>query len=459
MNSISKTEPSPQWSSRFGFLLATIGFSVGLGNIWRFPYLAGENGGGAFVLIYIVCVFAIGIPIVMAEMVIGKRGGSTPARSFKTIAMKDGLNSQWSLVGHLAVITGFLIIAAYCVVGGWTLHYIYLSVSGELADIENTASATIFQQLLAKPSLLIFWNTVFILLNAGVVIRGVNSGIEKAAKILMPALFILLVGLAGYGLVVGDMEQSLAFLFKPDFSKVTGFTVINAVGQAFFSVGVGMAALLTYSAYLPKGINIAKSATIICISDTIVALLAGLAIFPFVFLFDFSPSEGPGLVFITMPTVLGGFGGGLLTLAFFTLLAVAALTSSIGGFEVFVAIGRNQGISRPKSIGISAALCWVLGLTTIISFNVAADFYPLAFIPGFETATFFDAFNIIASTIGLPIGAALMAIFVGWFMSRQASAKILGFTTEHRVFRVWRFLAKWLLPFAILAILATGLRS
>lgn len=457
--------PAPEavhqnWSSKFTFVLATIGFSVGLGNIWRFPYLAGESGGGAFVLIYILCVLMIGIPIVMAELAIGRRGGRTPAASMSLIAKAQGGSPLWAVAGGLAMLTAFLILAYYCVIGGWTLHYVWLGATGGLGHADGDVSSAAFDNLLADPRLLIFWQTVFLVGTGAVVVKGLKGGIETAVTILMPTLFVLLVGLAVYGLFAGDAARGLSFLFRPDFSQVTGQTFLDAMGQAFFSVGVGMAAMMTYGAYLPKNINIPQTASIIALADTGVALIAGMAVFPFVFAYGLSPTEGPGLVFVTLPAALLALpGGSLAAVSFFALLAVAALTSAIALFEVCVSWGEERGWRRRVTTPITASIAWAVGLLTVFSFNTAATFYPLSFLPGYEKATMFDVMDKLTATLGLPLGGLFAALFAGWVMSKESIAEELGFQVDGAVFKTWRFLARWLLPFAIAALLVAGVRG
>ena len=448
---------SKTWSSWLTFILATIGFSVGLGNIWRFPYLAGENGGGAFVLIYIACVLLIGIPIVAAELSIGRRGGMTPATSLRNIATRQNRTSMWGWVGWLAIITAFLINSYYCVIGGWTLNYIFLGANGSLAGIDGIVSEAIFNGMLANPWLLMFWQAVFLTIVVFVVSRGVQGGIEKAVTILMPLLFVLLIGLAIYGLLAGDAKRGLSFLFQPDFSKVTGKTFLDAVGQAFFSVGVGMAAMMTYGSFLPKDVKIPRTSTIISLADTSVALIAGLAVFPFVFAFGLAPSSGPGLVFVTLPAALSGLGGGgIAAVGFFLLLAVAAVTSAIALFEVLVSWGEERGWKRGKVSIIAGALCWLIGLTTVFSFNTAVEFYPLNFVPGYETATMFDVADKLTSNVGLPFGGLFIAIFAGWIMSTESIAEELSINPNGILFTIWRFLLRFPIPLSIALLIFFG---
>lgn len=438
------------WSSKLVFVLATIGFSVGLGNIWRFPYMAGENGGGAFVLIYLACVVVISIPIVMAELAMGRRGGMTPAATFAKLAAAEGASPQWWLAGALAVITVFLIITYYCVIGGWTLHYVYLSLNGSLAGIDGNRAQDVYDGLLNNPLLMMFWQMVFIVLNVVIIGRGLHDGIERAVKVLMPVFFTLLLVLAGYALGTGDAEKGLTFLFRPDFSRVTWQTGINAMGQAFFSVGVGMAVMMTYGAYLPRDVNIPRTATIVALADTAVALIAGVAIFPFVFAQHMSPGEGVGLVFVTLPVALAGMhDSGITAVIFFSLLCVAALTTSIAAIEVLVSWGEERGWRRPRTAVRAAVACWTLGLTTVFSFNEASGFKPLSMIPGYEDATMFNIVDKLTATIGLPLGGLLVAVFTGHVITRDHIAEELGMERGSLKFRLWRFLIRWPIPLLI----------
>lgn len=447
------------WSSRLAFIFATIGFSVGLGNIWRFPYLAGESGGGAFVLIYLLCVVLIGVPIVMAEMAIGRRGGMTPVATLANLASSPSSKPFWKLSGGFIMLTAFLIETFYCVIGGWTLHYVYLAASGALINIDVVQSQALFDALLADPVTLIAWQAVFLAINAIVLSRGLQKGLEKAVTILMPTLFILLVALAVYGVIAADAAGAIRFLFSPDFSVVSGKTLIDAMGQAFFSVGVGMAAMITYGAYLPKHVNIPSTSLIVAFADTGVALIAGLAIFPFVFALGLSPSEGPGLVFVALPAALSGYGGGFASLAFFALLGVAALTSSFALLEVFVSRAEERGTTRGRSAPGFAVLVFIIGLGTVFSLNIAQDVHPLGAISGFETATFFDIIDWFTSSIGLPIGGLLAALFAGWVLPSAIMSEELSVAPDTLWYRAWRVLMRYGVPLVILTLIVSGARE
>ncbi len=445
------------WSSRRNFVLAMIGLSVGLGNIWRFPYLASESGGGVFVLIYIACVLVLAIPILMAEMAIGRRGGLSPPGSFRRIALAEGKSPRWSIAGIIAVITAFLILSYYAVIGGWTLDFLVAGAVGAFGHGDIAHTDGLFSALLADPWLLIFWTTVFFVFTAGIVAGGVQGGIERAARYLMPLLFVLLVATAIYALFAGDAAAGLAFLFAPDWSEVTWGVFLDALGQAFFSVTVGGGAALIYGAYVPRQVSLPRAATTIALADTAVALIAGIAIFPFVLAFDLTPTESAGLVFVTLPAAFANLGNAaLVAVPFFLLLAVAAVMTCVGLLEVLVAWGMERGWSRPKTAIGAAFVCWLVGLLTVFSFNIAAGLNPLSFVPTFETATMFDIADRMTATIGLPIGGLLIAIFVGHVMSAQSIADELGWNAESGLFKTWRFIMRWPAPIIIAAVLVVG---
>lgn len=442
------------WSSKFVFILAAVGFSVGLGNIWRFPYMTGENGGGAFVLVYLACVLLVSIPIVMAELAMGRRGGMTPATTFARLAEAEGRSRYWSAAGWLAIVTVFLIISYYCVIGGWTLHYVYLSLDGALDGIDSGRAQAEFDALLENPRLMMFWQALFIAVNVIIIARGLHGGIERAVKILMPLFFGLLLLLAVYAVTTADAARGIAFLFQPDFSRVTWQTGINAMGQAFFSVGVGMAVMMTYGAYLPKTVNIPRTAAIIALADTGVALIAGLAVFPFVFAHGLAPSEGVGLVFVTLPIAFAGMeGGGFVSVVFFLLLGVAALTTSIAAIEVLVSRGEESGRSRPVTAVIAGILCWLVGLATVFSFNRASEFRLLPFLPGYRDANLFEVIDRLTATIGLPLGGLLVAVFAGHVITSNHIAAELGLHPHAVKFRLWRFLVRWPIPLMIASLI------
>jgi neurotransmitter:Na+ symporter, NSS family len=339
--SASPSEPQTEnWSSRLTFIMASVGFAVGLGNIWRFPYIVGENGGGAFVLIYLACAFGIGVPLVMSEWAIGRRAShaASASGSFRELAIEQGKSTHWGQVGGVAVIAVFMLMLFYTTIAGWTLDYFVRAISGSFTGIDATGSKAVYDGLLESPWRMAFWHSIVVLLTVLIIRRGIHAGIEKAVNVLIPCLFICLMVMVVYGASVGKIGAALSFLFTPDFSQISGETVLIALGQAFFSIGVAMATMVTYGSYLPRSISIPKNACIVVAADTGVALLAGIAIFPLVFAYGLEPEAGPGLVFQTLPIVFGGLPGGQVFAGIFFLLLIAAtITSCIGNFEPVVA--------------------------------------------------------------------------------------------------------------------------
>jgi len=425
---MSHTVSHEQWSSRRGFLLAAIGFSVGLGNIWRFPYVAGENGGSAFVIIYLACAFAIGLPLLVSELAIGRLGRLDPPGSYRVVAEKSGRSRAWGAVGILAIVCVFVVTSFYPVLTGWTFDYFFRAISGTFKGLDAGSSTEMFAGLMNNPWRLLFWHTLVNLIVVVVIRRGVQKGIEQAANVLMPLLFGAMIVMVIYSAIAGDFLGAIAFLVQPDFSKVTAHTVMLAIGQAFFSVGVAMATMITFGSYLPQRVSIPKSAAIIILADTGVALLAGLVIFPLVFGFGFAPSEGAGLVFQTLPLAFGQMPGGLLFGAlFFLLLIVAALSSCLGGAEAAVSwIDEHFNIPREKGILYFVSIVWPFGIASILSLGVWSGFHPLGFIPAFADQTIFDVLELFAANILLLIGAALTAVFFGWLMPRALKLEGLG---------------------------------
>jgi len=425
---MSHAAAQEQWSSRRGFLLSAIGFSVGLGNIWRFPYVVGENGGSAFVIIYLLCAFAIGLPLLVSELAIGRLGRLDPAGSYRAVATNAGRSTAWGLVGTLAIACVFAVLSFYTVISGWTFDYFVRALTGSFEGIDAEASTAMFAGLLNNPWRLLFWHTVVNLLVILIIRRGVQEGVERAAKILMPILFGALIVMVIYSAFAGDLASATKFLLEPDFSKVTAKTVMIAVGQAFFSVGVAMATMITFGAYLPDNFSIPKSSAIIILADTGVAMLAGFVIFPLVFKFGLTPSEGAGLVFQTLPIAFGQMPGGLIFGAIlFLLLIVAALSSCLGGAEAVVSwVDARWNIPRQKGILYFVGTIWLIGITTILSLGEWSDFYPLSFIPALAEETIFDVLEWLAANILLLIGAALTSIFFGWLVPKQRKLEGMG---------------------------------
>lgn len=442
-----------QWSSRLAFILAATGAAVGLGNIWKFPYMTGHNGGGAFVLIYLACVLAIGLPIFMAEAMLGRRGRRNPINTMKLLSEEESGGGYWQFVGWMGVLAGMLILSYYSVIAGWTFSYAIDTAGGVFEGSDAAMVKERFAHLMASPGWLLIWHTLFMGLTVVVVARGVEQGLEKAVKYLMPALFILLILLVAYAMTTETFSDGLRYMFKPDFSKVTAQTVLDAMGQAFFSLSLGMGAIMAYGAYLPDDSSIAETSFTVVLADTSVALLAGIAIFPIVLQNGLDPAVGPGLVFQTLPLAFGQMPGGMIfgTL-FFILLIFAAWSSSIGLIEPAVArLVENHRMSRRAAAVLIGLVVWLLGLLTVFSFNKLSH---VTFLAG----TIFDNLDFLTSNIMLPLGGLLIALFAGWVMCKSSSVEELDIGTGLR-YTFWRFLTRFLAPVALLVIFlhATGL--
>ncbi len=437
------------WSSRLAFILAATGSAVGLGNIWKFPYITGENGGGAFVLVYLLCIAAVGLPIMMAEVLIGRRGGHSPVQSLRLIAERDRLKPAWRMVGAVGVLAGFLILSFYSVIGGWAVSYVGTAASGQLVGQSAEAVGAIFSNLLGDPLTLLLWHTVFMALVMLVVAKGVRAGLERAVSILMPGLFVLLLIAVGYAMTSGEFGRAVSFLFQPDFSKLSTSGILVALGHAFFTLSLGMAVMMAYGSYLPKNVSIAKTSIAVSVIDTGVALLAGLAIFPIVFANGLEPGAGPGLIFQTLPLAFGQMPmGSLFGTLFFVLLIFAAWTSGISLLEPIVEwLEERKGMNRTASTLGAGVVCWALGIASILSLNLWSDFAPLGSIAMFEGKTIFDLLDFFTANILLPLGGLLVAVFAGWVMSRETVEKELALSGP--MFRLWYLTIRYFTPVAV----------
>jgi len=431
------------WSSRFAFILAATGSAVGLGNIWKFPYITGENGGGAFVIVYLVCVLLIGIPIMIAETMLGRRSQRNPVETMELLTEEAGADGNWLYLGWMGVIAGVLILSYYSVIAGWASAYIVKAFAGSFFDADGAAVKGIFNDFIASPMQLIFWHSLFMLATMMIVVRGVNNGLEKALQFLMPTLFVLMILLVGYAMTTGSYTRGLHFIFMPDFSKLTGDSVLTAMGHAFFTLSLGMGAIMVYGSYLPKGISIAKTVFLIAGADTVVALLAAIAIFPIVFANNLHPDSGPGLIFQTLPVAFGAMTGGwLMGILFFVMLVIAALTSSISLIEPVVEwLVEDKDFSREKACIWSGLATWLLGLGTVFSFNVWSNFK-------FFDRTIFQLLDYLTANLMLPIGGFCIAIFAGWIMKRQHSEQELNIPNAAG-YQVWKILISYVAPSAV----------
>lgn len=435
------------FGSKIGAILAAAGSAVGLGNIWRFPYETGNNGGAAFILIYLACVIIMGLPIMLSEFVIGRRSRANTAGAYRVLAP----GSPWRFIGYMGVLAGFLILSYYSVVAGWTLEYTLQAGIGGFTEMKAEDFATSFVAFSQDPWKPMLWMVAFLVLTHVVIVMGVKKGIEKSAKIMMPMLFILILILVGCSLSLPGAEKGLKFLLQPDFSKVTPNVFLSAMGQAFFSLSLGLGCLSTYASYFNKETNLGKTALSVGIIDTCVAVTAGIFIFPAAFSVGISPDAGPSLLFITLPNVFQlAFGdipilAYIFSLMFYILLALAALTSTISMHEVVTAFVHEEWhVSRNRAANYVTIGCVLLGILSALSFGVLSDFL----IGGM---TFFDFLDALTSKVMLPLGGMLIAIFTGWYLDRRIVWEEVSNDGRLKVpyFKCYLFVVKYIAPIAI----------
>ena len=442
------------FGSKIGAILAAAGSAVGLGNIWRFPYEAGNHGGAAFILIYLGCVFLMGMPIMIAEFTVGRRAKASTGRAFGVLSP----GTQWKWIGYLGVLAGLLILGYYSVVAGWTLEYIIASVSNGFADKTPEDFVAIFQNFSQNPIRPVLWCLAFLFLTHYVIVKGVKDGIEKSSKILMPVLFILILVLAGCSVTLPDASKGLEFLLKPDFSKVDAGVFLGAMGQAFFSMSLGMGCLSTYASYFSKETSLGKTALSVGVIDTMVAILAGFIIFPAAFSVGIQPDAGPSLIFITLPNVFQQAFGGVpflatvFSLMFYVLLALAALTSTISLHEVVTAyLTERFNISRGRAAMMVTSFCVVTGVLSSLSLGVWDE--------KFFGLSFFDLLDFVTAKLMLPLSGLLVCLFVGWYLKRSVSYEELTNYGLQKApyFSVYMFILKYLAPVVILLIFVNEL--
>ncbi len=438
------------FGSRIGVIMAAAGSAVGLGNIWRFPYVLGENGGGAFLIIYLVIVFAIGIPVMMSELVIGRRTQRNPVGAFRMLSSRR----PWFLVGTMGIISAFMILAFYTAVAGWTLEYLYQTIRGGFVGKSSAELSGMFESFRSESLRPALWFSIFMLATSGIVLGGVRKGIEKSTKVLMPLLLVLLVVMCIKSLTLPGAGRGVEFLFRPDFSKITGNTVLMALGQAFFSLSIGMGTLITYGSYIPRDNKLGSTAVQVSMIDLFIAVLAGIAIFPAVFAFGISPSSGESLTFIVLPGIFQQMAGGMVfAFVFFFLLAIAALTSTISVLEVIVAYFSEQlNLSRRTAVIIATASMFVLGISASLSWGVMSDVKLF-------NLNIFDLFNFTTANILLPLGGLLIVAFLGWFLPGRDTRDELsnGGTLRLRYYSLYRFAIRFLAPLAIALVFLNGL--
>ncbi|MBS4014607.1 MAG: sodium-dependent transporter [Bacteroidetes bacterium] len=433
------------FSSKFGILCAAAGSAIGLGNIWRFPYVVGDNGGGAFLLVYLGFILLLGIPVMMSEFVIGRRGQKNAYGSFKKLSK----GKFWPWIGIMGILAAFTILAFYSTIAGWTLEYVYLALTNSFKGLGSEEIGAIFETFHTSDFMPLLWQVVFMIMTAWIIIAGVKKGIEKYTKILMPFLFLLLLIILIRSLTLPDASKGLEFLFKPDFSKLTTKSFLEALGQAFFSLSIGMGTLITYGSYVDKKNNLGRISFEVSVADTLIAIMAGIAIFPAVFSFGMNPAEGPGLIFNVLPNIFQQMTGGyIFALMFFVLLTIAALTSSISILEVVVAyMVEELNLPRRRSTIIAALAATIVGVFCTLSFGALKNVEIF-------NKTIFDSLDFTASNILLPLGGLFIVVFTGWFLGLKNVKDELtnGGIIKVRLFIVFVFIIRFIAPVAIVIV-------
>lgn len=432
-----------QWSSRMGFVLAATGSAVGLGNIWKFPYMVGQSGGAAFVMVYLACIALIGLPILVSEWMIGRRGQKNPINTMAQLAREHGHHRSWALVGIIGVLGAFLILSFYSVIGGWALSYMRDAAFGNFAGLDKASIGAAFDSFLAQPAALLGWHSVFMLLTAVVVAMGVSGGLERGSKIMMPALGLILLVLVGYGATTGGFGAAVEYLFSPDWSKVDGKVLLAALGHAFFTLSLGMGVMMAYGSYLGEEVNLLRTARTVVLMDTTFALFAGLAIFPIVFANGLDPASGPGLIFVTLPLAFGNMSGGLvLGSLFFLLLTFAALTSSISLLEPVVELLEERTpLGRIGATVVASLVIWALGIAALLSFNVWSEVK-------FAGLNIFDLLDYVTSKFMLPLAGLGAIVFAAWKLDQAGVRKELGLGEGS--FALWTMLTRYVAPIGVL---------
>ena len=434
------------WSSRLAFILAVTGSAVGLGNIWKFPYVAGQNGGGAFVLVYLLCVFGVGLPIMMSEILLGRRGRRNPVGSMDLLGQEEGGSRQWRFIGLSGVVAGVLILSFYSVIAGWVFAYVFKSGASVFVGADSALVQTTIQSLSGNWLVTGSWHSLFMGATVLVVARGVERGLETAVTFMVPALIIILLILLAYSATSGEFMMGLRFMLEPDFSRLTGASVLAAMGQAFFTLSIGMGCVMAYGAYLPQDTSIPGTAIAVVSADTAIALLSGLVIFPIVFANGLDPAAGPELIFEALPLSFGNMPlGTFFGTLFFLLVGFAALTSAISLMEPAVAWAvESYNLTRAKASMIIGFVIWALGFLSVFSFSQLKD---VTFLRG----TFMDNLDYLTSNIMLPLGGLMITIFCGWVMCRNSSADELDVGTG-QLYQTWYFLSRFVAPLAVVLV-------
>ena len=452
-----------QWSSKIGFLMAAVGSAVGLGSIWKFPYMTGDSGGSAFVIVFIISIALIGFPVLVTEWLIGRRGQSNPAASFRKAAVANNTSPAWSLLGYFGILAAFMILSFYSVIGGWSLNYTLKAGINAFGGLNADATGKIFETMLANPTEMTLWHTAFMGLTALIVAGGVSAGIEKASKIMMPALAFILLFIVGYNAINMDFAKGAEFLFKFDLQRMqevgVGKVLMAALGHAFFCLSLGMAIMVSYGSYLKQDVDLLATARTVIIWDIIFSLAAGLAIFPILFSNHLDPAAGPGLVFVTLPIAFGQMSLGVVVgTLFFLLLTFAALTSSISILEPIVEfLEEKTPMSRKLCTLVGAVSTWAVGILALLSFNKLSDFAVFTIHKNGKDIPqgIFDALDYTSSKIMLPLIGLGTIILIGWFINQESVKRELGL--DGMKWTIWQIVVKFVAPIGIIAVFLTEL--
>ncbi|XKE43939.1 sodium-dependent transporter [Halomonas organivorans] len=439
-----------QWLGRWGFVLAATGSAVGLGNIWKFPYITGEFGGGAFVLVYLACILAVGVPVMMTEIAFGRRGRGSPIDAIRRVAAESKASPVWSLLGWMAMLCGFMILSFYVVVAGWSFSYLWKMLSGGLAGSSVDEMAAIFGANNESPLNLGFWSTLVTVATMAIVGKGVQAGIEKSVSWMMPGMVVMLAVLIGYGVFSGGFGEAVRFLFSFDAGSLSSEGMLAALGHAFFTLSLASGAILTYGSYLPGRASIARTTLSVAVADTVVALMAGLAIFPVIFANGMSPGSGPGLIFMSLPLAFQAMPlGTLFGILFFVMLSMAALTSSISMVEATVSwLTDNKGISRRTASWGTGIVLWLISTLAMLSFNVGAE-WTLA------GKHFFGWLDYLTSRWMMPLGGLGMVLLAGFVLKSETFRDELGLSPAWHA--LWLFMVRYVSPLGILLIFVDAL--
>lgn len=441
------------WGQRGSFILAATGSAVGLGNIWKFPYITGENGGGAFVLMYLCCILLIGIPIMMAEILMGRRGRANPIMATRLLCEETGASKTWTGIGWMGAFAGLVILSFYTVIAGWTLEYLFSALEGKFTGLTGEASQAMFSSFLSDPDNLLEWHSIFTLMTVAILALGVTRGLESSVRLMMPMLFILLLVLLGYAVMEGEALTALRFMFSFNPEDVTWESALVAMGHSFFTLSLGMGAIMAYGAYMPSNQSVGQTVLIVALLDTLVALVAGVAIFALVFATPgISPGQGPGLMFVTLPVAFGNMSAGtFIGSVFFVMVMLAAWTSTISLLEPGVAyLNERFGFNRIVASLLLGFAAWAMGIGSVLSFN---EWSEKQFLWG---KNYFDSMDFLATNIMLPLGGVLIALFVGWKMRDEHLAHDLKFDNSP-LLKLWRPVLRYISPIAVLIVLVNGI--